>query len=116
PAQRRGPVKLAILDAHGAIVRRFSSDKVPPPPKSSKKIAPEWIEKPIRLRTSPGQHRFVWDVHYELPADLSDENGNTRGVWAPPGRYAVVLTVNGENFRQGLEIKPDPRIVSTGDD
>src|SRR5205814_604286 len=36
PAQLRGPVRLAILDAHGAVVRRFSSDKIPPPSKSSK--------------------------------------------------------------------------------
>jgi hypothetical protein len=117
PAQLRGPVRLAILDAHGAIVRRFSSDKIARPPGASKlKIAPEWIEKPIPLRASPGQHRFVWDVHYEPPAELSGEDGNAKGVWAPPGRYTVVLTVSGQDFRQELEVKPDPRIKADAGD
>src|SRR5581483_2099626 len=30
--------------------------------------------------------------------------------WAPPGNYAVVLTVNGRSFRQPLVVKPDPRV------
>src|SRR5205085_2376322 len=30
--------------------------------------------------------------------------------------YAFVLTVNGEDFRQRLEIKPDPRVATTADD
>src|SRR5581483_2826023 len=30
--------------------------------------------------------------------------------WAPPGNYAVVLTVNGRSFRQPLVVQPDPRV------
>jgi photosystem II stability/assembly factor-like uncharacterized protein len=112
PAKANGPVQLGILDASGATVRRYSSaDKTAPDEPSKRKIAPEWIEKPVPLRTSAGQHRFVWDLHYSAPAGLSsDEEHEAKGVWAPPGRYTVVLTVAGQSFRQPLELRADPRI------
>jgi hypothetical protein len=36
-------------------------------------------------------------------------------VWAPPGRYTVVLTVDGKRLTQPLIVRPDPR-VKLGDD
>jgi len=115
PVQVRGPVQLEILDASGAVVRRASSgDKTPPLVPSKLKIAPEWVERPMQPRTSPGHHRFVWDLHYAARPGLSqeeeDEARPPTGIWAPPGRYTVVLNVNGRAFRQTLELKPDPRV------
>ena len=37
-------------------------------------------------------------------------------MWAPPGRYAVVLSVNGKSERQWLTLKPDPRVKATASD
>ena len=111
PAKAAGPVQLAILDSAGATVRRFSSGKtVPPIDPSKQKIAAEWIKKPMPLRTSAGEHRFTWDLHYEAAAGLADDEGEAKGVWAPPGRYTVVLTVGGQDFRQPLDVSPDPRV------
>jgi photosystem II stability/assembly factor-like uncharacterized protein len=117
PQQVRRPVQLAILDASGATVRRYSSSGTTPSKDVFKlRFAPEWIEKPQVLRTAPGQHRCVWDLHYEVPPGLSDKDREVKGVWAPPGRYTVVLTINGRSLRQPLELKPDPRIKASSSD
>lgn len=112
PAHVHGPVQLEILDASGSMVRRYSSADKPPPLVPSKlTVAPEWIEVPVRLSASPGQHRFVWDFHYAANAGLlKSGEQEEEGVWAPPGRYTVVLNVGGQSFREALDVKPDPRI------
>src|SRR4029077_19971689 len=33
------------------------------------------------------------------------------GAWAPPGRYSVVLTVDGASLTQPLTVVPDPRLA-----
>jgi hypothetical protein len=117
PQHVRGSVQLAILDASGATLRGFSSTtRAAPTDASTSKIAAEWIEKAPVLQTSPGQHRFAWDMHYEAPAGLSGGERQEKGVWAPPGHYTVVLTVNGESFREPLELKPDPRVTARAAD
>ncbi|HLY04453.1 MAG TPA: hypothetical protein VKR31_01785 [Rhizomicrobium sp.] len=117
PSQVQGPVQLEILDASGAVVRHYSSaDKSPPPVPSKLKIAPEWIAQRLPLRASPGQHRFVWDMHYAAASGLSEGGEHeAKGVWAPPGRYTVALNVGGRTFRQTLELKPDPRVQASPD-
>ncbi len=111
PAQVKGPVRLAILDAKGAAVRSFASDKPAPQPDITKiKSTPEWIAMPIPLRTSPGQHRFVWDLHYETSLRPSEDEREPKGVWAPPGRYEIELGIGGATLRQTLNLNPDPRV------
>jgi hypothetical protein len=57
-------------------------------------------------------HRFVWPLRYPTPAALAEGDGTfANGVWAPPGRYTVELTVNGEKRSQPLVVEPDPRIT-----
>jgi photosystem II stability/assembly factor-like uncharacterized protein len=117
PQQIRGSVQLAILDASGGAVRRFSSAAQAVPVDASKlKIAPEWIEKPLALRISSGQHRFVWDLHYQASMGLSGGERQEKGVWAPPGHYTVVLTLNGKSLRAPLALKPDPRVSARAAD
>ena len=109
PAHVKAPVKLAILDSRGGPVRGYSSDRIAPAPDPAKThSAPEWIPVPPPLRATPGHHRFVWDLHFENPEALAD--GYHKGVWVPPGRYTIMLTVDGKDFRQQLVVKPDPRV------
>jgi photosystem II stability/assembly factor-like uncharacterized protein len=106
-----GPVTVRIIDSSGAVVNSFTStDAVPPIDLSKLGIAPEWVVSQKPPAASPGQHRFVWNLHYAAPAALKDNNGRGQGVWAPPGRYTVELDVNGQQLREPLEIRPDPRI------
>jgi len=107
-------VTIAILDGEGAPVRRFAStDPVPKLDMAKMPVSPEWLVRPGPPSATPGQHRFVWDLHYAKPDGLSED---AEGVWAPPGRYTVELTVDGKTWRQPLEILPDPRVKVTSAD
>jgi hypothetical protein len=111
-ADAKQPVTLDILDAKNNVVRSFSSaDKVPQPDLSKMNTAPEWFNAPVPVSAAAGMHRFVWSLHY---ASLGTGRGRRAaagdGVWAPPGNYTVVLTVDGQKLSQPLTVVPDPRI------
>ena len=107
----KAPVTLDILDASGAVVRHYASDVAPMKIDLAKwEIAPEWTKLPSTLATTPGMHRFVWPLRYAAPDALADQNPYADGVWAPPGRYTVALTVDGQRLTQPLTLRPDPRI------
>src|SRR5262249_42550868 len=75
------------------------------------------------LSTSPGMHRFTWDVHYQ---PLAGGGGGRGGLpiaavgyntvpaptapWVGPGAYSVKLTVNGKSYTQPITVKQDPRV------
>jgi photosystem II stability/assembly factor-like uncharacterized protein len=108
-----GPITLTISDAHGALVRSFSSnDKRPQPDLAKIEIAPEWIVPPEPLAMGAGTHRFVWDLHYAPPQSAltpDDPTEEERGVWAPPGQYWIELSAGTKSYRQPLTVAPDPR-------
>jgi photosystem II stability/assembly factor-like uncharacterized protein len=111
------PVTLEILDANGQLVRRYSSsEETQRPDLQTLAIAPDWVLPVTLLSTAAGMHRFVWDLHYALPPQLTrktsdeDENYGEDGLWAPPGRYTVTLAVDGQTYSQPLEVRQDPRI------
>jgi photosystem II stability/assembly factor-like uncharacterized protein len=106
-------ITLEIIDDRGQLVRRYnSSDPTPKPDPAKLRVAPEWFETPSTLSTTPGMHRFVWPLRYPAPAalDTALRGAYADGVWAPPGNYTIVLTVNGQRFTQPLVVAPDPRI------
>ncbi|MEA3160980.1 MAG: hypothetical protein QOD95_2528 [Gammaproteobacteria bacterium] len=112
PAAAPGPVTLTIRDAHDNLVRRFSSTDIKKSPDPSKlKFAAEWVPPPMVLSTTPGMHRFVWDLRYAGAEPATAERPSPQGAWAPPGRYGIALNVAGKNFRQPLEVKEDPRVT-----
>jgi len=63
-------------------------------------------------------HRFVWDLHEALPAELARPNPfrEPTGPWAAPGRYSVVLTAAGRTWTQALTLARDPRIAASDAD
>ncbi|MDE1895040.1 MAG: hypothetical protein KGH90_12010, partial [Xanthomonadaceae bacterium] len=112
PASVKGAVTLTVLDAKGALVRRFSStDKRPSLDPAKLAYAPEWVPQPTPVATGAGMHRFVWDLHYAAPA-LPGSGGDAAnaGVWAPPGAYTIDLQVDGKHYRQPLTVVADPRV------
>jgi hypothetical protein len=112
PTSVQGPVTLDVLDAQGHTVRSYSSNDKPPMLDPAKlRFAPEWVTQPIRLTTTAGMHRFVWDLHDTAPVGIESERGAAEGVWAPPGAYRVVLHVAGKSYRQPLQLLPDPRVT-----
>ncbi|HEU5443893.1 MAG TPA: hypothetical protein VFU61_08710, partial [Steroidobacteraceae bacterium] len=111
PGGVRGPVLVTILDAEGRVVRRYSSaEHVPPPDPATLKFAPEWMLPTPVPAAAPGMQRFVWDLRYAKLTAPGSTGPSEDGVWAPPGRYTVELTVDGHGYRQPLLVKPDPRV------
>jgi len=112
----KGPVELEILDAEGALVRRFSSaEALPKTDPKSLPIAIEWVRPAVALSAEPGMHRFVWDLHYPPPKGERRSFFGPTGVWALPGTYTVKLTANGKSSSQVLAVKLDPRIGTPED-
>ena len=118
-----GAVKLEILDAHGQIVRRFSSTDQPEASEADlkKQLIPLYWLRPFRaLSAEPGMHRWVWDLHYQTPDSMRHEypiaaiQGDTPrlplGPTALPGHYTVRLTANGKTQTAALTVKMDPRV------
>ncbi len=108
-------IDLEILDANGDVVRGYSSkDSVPALDPARLRTAPEWSAAPAALATTPGMHRFIWPLRYAAPAGLGGgRRGGGDGVWAPPGKYTVALTVDGKKLTQPLTVAGDPRIKMT---
>ena len=111
-----GPVVIRIVDAQERTVRAYGSeDRLPATDLAKIRVAPEWAAAPSTPPTTPGMHRFVWPIRYPAPAALRDGNPYADGVWAPPGRYTVELTVGSHQRTQPLTILPDPRVTMTAE-
>ena len=115
-------VTLTILDAHGNVVRRYSSNE--PAPEAMQFDKPSYWEAPFEpLSTAAGMHRFAWNLHETSPASVGVDLAMAanyeatpripQGALVVPGRYTVELTVDGRSTRQPLELAMDPRIHVT---
>jgi photosystem II stability/assembly factor-like uncharacterized protein len=114
-------VTLEIVNGKNEIVRRFaSSDKAEVIDTTALPHPTYWIRPPQLLSTSPGHHRFVWDLRHEPPPGSEREfpiaavYRNTpsapAGPFVHPGRYTVRLTVDGTVLERPLEVHLDPRV------
>jgi len=107
-----GRLTLEILDAKGAVVRRYASDdKTEPPDLQSIRTTPDWAPASEPPSGSAGLHRFVWDLRGEAPQELAGPREN--GLWSPPGKYSVRLTVGGNRVTQSLVVARDPRLPAS---
>ena len=106
---------LDIYDQNNKLVRHVKSGEKPPsyPPLP---IAARWLPTPSMLETTPGMHRYVWDLRWggESEADVGDDD--YRGPRPPriaPGQYSVKLTLDGKGYTQPLRVTMDPRSSAT---
>ncbi|MHB8678605.1 MAG: WD40/YVTN/BNR-like repeat-containing protein [Rudaea sp.] len=105
------PISLDIFDSHGGLVRHYSSaDAAAPTDPAKLSTAPEWVQTPSTLSVQPGTHRFVWPLHYPAPVPAGKPDPWADGLWAPPGDYRVVLTVDGVKQERPLRVLADPRL------
>jgi photosystem II stability/assembly factor-like uncharacterized protein len=120
------PVTLEILDAHGRLVRKFSSADKPEATEAElkKQLIPlYWLRSFRSLSTEAGMHRWVWDLHYPAPVStrhdypISAIPGDTPryplGPTALPGSYTARLTANGKSYTANFIVKMDPRVKIT---
>lgn len=114
------PVTLEIRDAAGQVVRRYSSADPIPAIDPMLAIPIYWVRPPQALSSAKGMHRFLWDMHYppvpgEKPSyPIAAVYRNTApdftSPWVMPGKYTVVLNVNGNTYEQTLTVQMDPRV------
>ena len=124
-------VKLAFLDADGALIREFSSSqKIEGAPPATEEPetgeGEEGVEDtevaPVgtpRVGKTAGAHRFVWNLRYPdataVPGDLTTKDVLT-GPPVPPGNYRVRLAVDGQVQEQRFELRKDPRVATAEED
>ncbi|MEL6707202.1 MAG: glycosyl hydrolase [Pseudomonadota bacterium] len=108
---------LEILDAEGALIRTFDGKLKEPEDKDKKKdeiYDPTKKDPPPTANIKAGLNRFTWDMRYpgftEFPGMILWSSRN-RGIRAVPGQYQARLTVDGEVFTQGFDIRLDPRVT-----
>jgi hypothetical protein len=118
---------LEILDSRGQLVRRFSSRETPNQKEPTLRFTPDWIVAPEPLPSTPGMHRFVWDLRYPSPPKFKPtfDSGAVygkgvpdmpRGSLALPGTYTIRLTANHKTYDHPLTVVMDPRLkVSLAD-
>jgi photosystem II stability/assembly factor-like uncharacterized protein len=122
--QAHGPVKIAIYDSHGKLVRDYASDAESPALKTHQYFNDGWLVPTEMPSSTPGAHRFVWDLRYARPrAILYDYsiaglyNQGTpivpEGPRVLPGEYSVELTVDGVKYHQPLTVSLDRRMHPT---
>lgn len=128
-------ITLSVFNTQGKLVRQFSSK---PQPASTDLInVPDyWFAAPVVLSTQPGMHRIAWDMRLPDPPALnyaytgqlihymeytlinSTVPGRTpraqpQGPIVPPGKYNLVLTVDGKQYSRTVDLNPDPRVHLT---
>jgi hypothetical protein len=85
-ARDSGDVSLEIRDPSGGLVRK------------------------LEAKGEKGLHRIVWDLRREARRGRGggDQRFSRRGPRVEPGRYDVVLVLDGESLRQPLVVETDP--------
>jgi hypothetical protein len=113
-------VMLEVLDARGALVRRWSSLDPPDTVRTEGEIPDYWIRPRARLSAAAGSHRFVWDLrgaplatrrrNFSIAATPHGTPAEPRGPWVLPGDYTVKLHAGGRTLERPLKIEMDPRV------
>ena len=129
PQVAKSAVVLEILDSQGKLVHHFSSNDKPEISEEQirRQLIPSyWVQDPRSLSTKPGQHRWVWSLHYPAPVSTFRDypisaipHRTPRYPLGPtvlPGQYTVRLTVNGQSYTAPLTVKMDPRVKSSPDE
>jgi hypothetical protein len=118
-------VALDVLDAAGAVVRRYSSDPMPTIPEPAPPVPDEWIYVPRPMPRSSGVHRVNWDLRYDMPpafihylahvtaAMIGDTHWGPEGPLVIPEVYTLRLNVDGHTYSQTVTVKNDPNSTAT---
>jgi photosystem II stability/assembly factor-like uncharacterized protein len=108
-------ITLEVLDAHGKLVRKYSSKK------TIEGASPDEEEFGIsrpgqELPAEAGLNHFVWDMHFDSPTRVPGAvgwGGRPEGPLVVPGTYEIKLTVAGKSETAKLEITKDPRVSAS---
>jgi photosystem II stability/assembly factor-like uncharacterized protein len=134
----KSELTLDLVDEKGNRLRHYTS-QAPAAGALVGNAAVAWFAPPPVLDPRPGLHRFVWDLRAEDPPTLTygyfggkldyieytlpdhsvpgmTPRHQPPGALVLPGRYEAVLTVNGRQYRQPVEVTLDPRVRASLED
>jgi photosystem II stability/assembly factor-like uncharacterized protein len=122
-----GEVAIEVLDSAGTVLRRMSSIPAEPVKEAARPPHPNfWVAPPRPLQTAAGLNRANWDLRLDAPPafrhtfEINANPGLTpaspEGILAPPGTYAIRLTVDGRSWTQKVALTNDPRSPATNAD
>jgi photosystem II stability/assembly factor-like uncharacterized protein len=124
PNGATGAITLEVVDASGAVIRRFSSEGAgerEQSPEQPGMRAPEMVAVGTpRLPNAAGLNRFTWDLTLAPPIDPSRERGGGggggrgSGPVVVPGSYTLRLAAGGKTMTQPLTVLIDPREAKDG--
>lgn len=116
----KGRAQIDVLDSSGQVVRTLE------PPAHAGLNRSFWdmhYEGPhaVRLRTTPSENPHIWEEPRFRGQDWRPithwgMETNPPGPLAPPGKYTVKLTVDGQSFTQPLEVLRDPKVTTSDED
>ena len=92
-------VTLSFQEADGTVIKEFST-----------------ADEDNILKTKAGSNSFVWNMRYKDAEGFDGLimwSGGLSGPTAIPGKYQVVLSVNGEEQKSAFNILQDPRSTAT---
>jgi photosystem II stability/assembly factor-like uncharacterized protein len=116
-----GVLTLEIADSKGEVVFTQRSD-APVPPLDPRYPDPVlWARPPRVVSTSPGHHRFLWDLRYPAVPGMStgpsadeavphDTPAVASSPFVLPGTYTVKLIAGGKTLSQSFAVVMDPRV------
>ena len=113
-----GPVSLAVMDAKGTVLRRFSSDgsgerAVEPNEPGMRAPTMDIVGTP-RLPNAAGHNRFTWNLEWPGPWAADSGRRGRNGPTVNPGTYTLTLTAGGITETRTLEVRLDPRLAADG--
>ncbi|HWP03085.1 MAG TPA: glycosyl hydrolase [Gemmatimonadaceae bacterium] len=117
-------VQLDFLDAKGAVIRTFASEGSGAQADSARPAGeaegpPFGQPSPSRVPNRAGLNTFVWNLRYPDAVGFTGLimwAASTAGPVAPPGTYAVRLTVGSEVQTQNFKVLKDPRSTASDAD
>jgi hypothetical protein len=113
PVKPKGEVRLQIYDASHQLVKTLSSTPPPQEPREPGEYS-DPAPKKAPLIAEPGLQRVVWDLTAEgarkIPGAVHEGANPETGPMVLPGKYRLVLEVDGQRSEQTLEVLPDPRL------
>jgi photosystem II stability/assembly factor-like uncharacterized protein len=113
PVKPKGEVRLQIYDASHQLVKTLTSTPPPQEPREPGEYS-DPAPKKAPLIAEPGLQRVVWDLTAEgarkIPGAVHEGANPETGPMVLPGKYRLVLEVDGQRSEQTLEVLPDPRL------
>jgi hypothetical protein len=110
-------LEISIMDHSGKLVRSFSAagtDTTDTDAEADMSTGFRRRGSQTQLKSTPGLHRFRWDMQHAGPWDKKTPQGGTNGPRVSPGKYTVQMKSAHGTQHHSFELMPDPRISAAG--